>query len=289
MNRTLPLLLWTLTLLPTVALGAPDVQHEPFSIDLVSADLRDVLQSFEMMSESRLEVAPEVDGKVTVRLTEVSWPTALDAVCESAGCSWRLRGSDPRRLEVGPRASGRLPEGLDAPIRLRLDHVPARQAFTTIAAATGRELATEGDFTTPVSLTLDGVTAETALTALCEGLGCEWSLRRDETLQLRRTAPRASAGGAAGEISADLRDRLRRSLDLSLAGAPLGAVLQSFGQILEVPVEIEDGVEGSVTIELDGSPVAAALDAVCAANGCRWSLEGPGDSPPRLRVTSASG
>ncbi|MCB1035656.1 MAG: hypothetical protein KDD47_17675, partial [Acidobacteria bacterium] len=116
---------------------------------------------------------------------------------------------------------------------------------------------------------------------------CEWALTREGNALRVRPAPRSvPVSGEARDVSGELRERLRLSLDLSLAEAPLEAVLKSFGQILEVPVEIEEGVRGSVTIELSGTPFEGALNAVCAANDCRWSLESGGVGS-KLRVTSA--
>ena len=283
MSRAVVLLVSAALLSPVAASAAPDLQEDPISLDLASADLREVLRSFELMSESRLKLDPAVDGEVTVRLSKVTWRTALSAVCETAGCDWRLTGASPRLLEVRPRSSGRSPEGLDAPLRLKLDDLPAADVLTALAVQAGRSIDLEGEFTSPMSLTLDGVSVETALDALCEALACDWSLSRDDARLVVRHAPLAvPTGRAAPEISSALRDKLRRSLDMSLAGAPLRAVLQSFGQVLDVPVVIEDGVEGSVTVELSQVPCETALNTLCAAHGCRWGLATEG-AQPRLR------
>ncbi|MCB1035622.1 MAG: hypothetical protein KDD47_17505, partial [Acidobacteria bacterium] len=212
--------LLTAALLGAAAQAAPEEQRDPISLDLASADLRDVLRTFEHMTESPVDVDPRVEGKVTVRLEKVRWSTALDAICEGSGCTWELTTTSPRRLKIRPRSTGLVQEGLDTPVDLIADGVPASEALTAVAKATGRELSLDGDFSAPVRVLLDGVSAATALKALCESLACEWALTREGNALRVRPAPRSvPVSGEARDVSGELRERLRLSLDLSLAEA----------------------------------------------------------------------
>lgn len=66
---------------------------EPLSIDVKNADLRDVLKMFGELTNLAIDIAPEVQGKVTVAFTDVPWDEALETILRQNGCAYRLDGN----------------------------------------------------------------------------------------------------------------------------------------------------------------------------------------------------
>jgi type IV pilus secretin PilQ/predicted competence protein len=67
----------------TASAGTAD--SRPMNLDVQGADIRTVLRSIAEYGGANLVADREVDGPVTVRLTQVPWRHALDIVCQSAG------------------------------------------------------------------------------------------------------------------------------------------------------------------------------------------------------------
>jgi type IV pilus secretin PilQ/predicted competence protein len=57
----------------------------PMNLDVQGADIRTVIRSIAEYGGANIVADREVDGPVTVRLTQVPWRQALDIVCQSAG------------------------------------------------------------------------------------------------------------------------------------------------------------------------------------------------------------
>lgn len=85
---------------PTLALGAPplaaiEVSDEQtvarppllrtITVDLHQADIVNVIRLFAEVAHKNVVIADDVKGKVTMRLREVPWRTALDVVLRSGG------------------------------------------------------------------------------------------------------------------------------------------------------------------------------------------------------------
>ncbi len=76
------------------------VPQKPLAMELEAAPVSQVLAALAQIAGAELVLAGEVGGTVTVRLEEVPWVDAADAVCRLAGCRWRLVPGDPPRLVV---------------------------------------------------------------------------------------------------------------------------------------------------------------------------------------------
>jgi len=59
-------------------------------LDLEEAAVADVLAAFSSLLGVEVEVAPEVQGEVTVKLDDATAAAALDEVCRQIGCSWTI-------------------------------------------------------------------------------------------------------------------------------------------------------------------------------------------------------
>jgi beta-lactamase regulating signal transducer with metallopeptidase domain len=58
--------------------------NEPISMDLKDADIRDLLRTFAKLTNTDIVVDPEISGKVTVSLREISWAEALNKILDDA-------------------------------------------------------------------------------------------------------------------------------------------------------------------------------------------------------------
>jgi len=69
--------------------------------------------------------------------------TALDAACESVGCSWTLHGTQPRVLELAPYRRDRDGEGLEMDMALDLEKASIDDVLFSLSKIT--ELPVEKD------------------------------------------------------------------------------------------------------------------------------------------------
>lgn len=119
---------------------------------------------------------PNVDGEVTVRLSNVRLKTALDAICDSIGCTWKVEAGQTPRLHVQAIAGGKpskLP--IDEVIDIKITDADAHDFLKTLAMMMGAELDLDPAVTGKVSLTLEKTPLRKGLDALCHAVQCRWS------------------------------------------------------------------------------------------------------------------
>jgi type II secretory pathway component GspD/PulD (secretin) len=68
-----------------MASAAAAANTRPMNLDVQGADIRTVIRSIAEYGGANIVADREVDGPVTVRLTQMPWRQALDIVCQSAG------------------------------------------------------------------------------------------------------------------------------------------------------------------------------------------------------------
>jgi hypothetical protein len=134
---------------------------------------------------------------VTVTLTNVKLRTALDAVCENAGCYWQLGRNEmapPEYRDTLLLAIRTLDDPLPrlpGTVSIDLKNLPVSEAFRVFAAALKVTLVLETELPERrLSLNLDSVNATETLRRLCEVRvgNCAWSL--DEKTRTLRVSPR---------------------------------------------------------------------------------------------------
>jgi type II secretory pathway component HofQ len=67
----------------SVLAAPPRVETKPISIDVVRADIHDVLRMLADLGKVNVVVSEEVQGKVTLKLRDVPWNQVLDTVLSS--------------------------------------------------------------------------------------------------------------------------------------------------------------------------------------------------------------
>lgn len=74
----------------------------PISLDLANADLRDVLRVFGQLTNFDMDVAPEVQGTVSVHFKGTPWDQALEQILSENGCAYRLEGNRMHVFKAAP-------------------------------------------------------------------------------------------------------------------------------------------------------------------------------------------
>ncbi|HEV7241234.1 MAG TPA: M56 family metallopeptidase [Thermoanaerobaculia bacterium] len=71
---------------------APGFSGAPLSLNLVKADIQDVLRTFGKLSGMEMDIAAEVQGSVTVNVVDTPWDQALDEIIRENGYAYRVEG-----------------------------------------------------------------------------------------------------------------------------------------------------------------------------------------------------
>lgn len=125
-------------LLSTSALAESPRESQRISIDVVRADIHDVLRLLAEKGRLNVVVADEVEGKVTLRLKDVPWRQVLDTVLASQGLGHELKGNVMR---VAPLKQ--LAEEAEARVKLkqaREQEAPLHTYFIPVSYAQASEL-----------------------------------------------------------------------------------------------------------------------------------------------------
>jgi type II secretory pathway component GspD/PulD (secretin) len=69
-----------------------DKPAEPISMHLENADVRDVLKTFGALTGKTMDVASDVNGKVSINVQNVPWTEALQQVVSQVGAKARIDG-----------------------------------------------------------------------------------------------------------------------------------------------------------------------------------------------------
>jgi hypothetical protein len=179
---------------------APAPLDRRIDLDLVDAGAEVTFASFASVVGGELDLAPAlVERKLSMRLQNVRVRTALEAACESLGCSWKLESVDvagaPAKLKIvvrvaGARTATRPPLAAKLEERLSLDlaDAPMDTVLGTFAHILGAELDLDpGLAGGEATIRLTDVTVRAALDTV---LGGGWIWRVDDRAETRRLVVR---------------------------------------------------------------------------------------------------
>jgi hypothetical protein len=157
------------------AAAQPDVSlNTRVSIDHNNTPARDVLRSLANAASMQLEMSDEEMAPVTITLTNARVRTALDAVCENAGCKWWVVDGKPPVLKVSRTGKATKLE-LKGDISVHLKSALFEQAFRSLASYLDVAVVIEGKLPVKsVTISLKEGTTSTLLDALCKAASCTW-------------------------------------------------------------------------------------------------------------------
>ena len=121
MKKVMLLLLLAVLMSPPVCLGQPGQGPvAKISFDFMDADVRNVLRALAEVSRKNMVISDDVKGKVTIKLENVSYDDAFEAVLktndlarvEDENVVRVMTGKKPRKRRIGTQSSGSNPSGI---------------------------------------------------------------------------------------------------------------------------------------------------------------------------------
>ena len=205
--KSILILLIGLLLAPSLASGSAMEQRRPINLDVTDFEFGRLAQNFADMADAELEASEDLlSSTVTLRLEGVRWQTALDAVCDSVDCSWKLLNGSPKRLKITQGANSKwglpvLAEKMNVFFSLQT----AREAFDFFGSYTPLSIDIDPKVSGFITMGGRGLRVETALNIACEKLGCYWLVDGTE-LQIRKSE------GLRGDWPAELGEPITMRL-----------------------------------------------------------------------------
>lgn len=162
---------------PTSAVAQPDSDlNARVSVDFKAARAQDVLKTLASVASLQLVITDDEFSLVTITLNNVSVRTALEAVCETAGCKWTVSDGTPAVLKV-TRAPGERKLEIKSNLSVHLKTALFEQAFRTLASYLQVDIVIEGKLPVKsVTLSVKEGTTTTLLDALCKAASCTWRI-----------------------------------------------------------------------------------------------------------------
>jgi hypothetical protein len=142
------------------------------SVRYVNSKAADMLKVLAKAAGLTVEMPAAPLQPVTLTLTNVRLRTALDAICDTAACTWRLEGTTIKVVAAGGNESM---SALPATVSIALDEVPVRDFFHAIGAAINVPVTIEGSpDRPPLTAKFTNAPTTTVLDFLCKKAGCTW-------------------------------------------------------------------------------------------------------------------
>jgi hypothetical protein len=140
------------------------------SVNYRDASAGEVFRALASGAGLTVQTDPGTLQPVTITLTNVKLSNALNAVCDSASCSWRL--DNGLHITPLPRpAAGSLPPYVSFHVR----DARGAEAFHALGDALGVGVAIDLNLATErVNFNFDRASTTEVLNLLCNYVGCEW-------------------------------------------------------------------------------------------------------------------
>ena len=161
----------------------PDPMQARVTIDFRDAPAASVIDAVASAAGLKVEIGPGAMRPVTITLTNVKLATALNAVCDTALCSWYVSGS----IKVRPLPSEK--SGLLPPrVSLSLKDTRVTDVFRALAAAFNVPVTLDSSLPEhTVNVTYKNAETAQVLNMLCEMLAqCTWDFDPDRGLRVMR-------------------------------------------------------------------------------------------------------
>ena len=238
---------------------------EPIDLELEQAPLVETLRSFASISGSRLDIAPDIAGSVTLALETTPWRQVLDRICIAHRLNCELLSGEPPVLRVRPtsHATGAAAQaGYAEAIDMSLRGANLRQTLQAFGSVGGIDVIVDDGISGSLTIEVNDTPWTVVLEEACNLSGCrvEWGVSTAHILPADpvMTAQR-QAVFAEGEIS--VVEALRALVKMPIFGA--------FG---EPELALPEGLEGTLRLEPYQANWLEALNAICRAGACQWQL-----------------
>jgi hypothetical protein len=153
-----------------VAAQAADPLQSRVSIDYHDAPAVEVITALAGAAGLTTDIGDGALRPVTITLTNVRLGTALNAVCETASCLWRLEGA----LRVSPLAA-QTQFSLPPMVSFEIYEVAPTEVFRALAAVLDVPLSIETVLSNePATLRFRNAPPSNVLNMLCSMARCQW-------------------------------------------------------------------------------------------------------------------
>ncbi len=240
------------------------------SLALRQADLQQTVQAMSTITEGRVRIEGELEGKVSVEILSAPWPVALTHICQDSGCEvdWSAEPYvvSPRK-PAGDRIDHRADQDVDRGV---VDTSVASLVASAPSAAWG-PLQLEVEGAEPSILRAEpGLDAETwgeAFSRLCERHDCRWQLRYGppSTLLLTWLDPKVKTKVRLGSETRWEQPRLWSAKELAVRLA----------QEADMELKVSEAIElrGEVKVRQPEMSWIELADQLCGAVRCRWRAQ----------------
>lgn len=141
------------------------------SVQYLNSKATDILEVLAKAAGLTVVTSASDLGPVTLTLTNVRLRTALDAICDTAACAWKLDGTTITVTSSGASVAS----GLPPVVSLSLEAVAVPDVFRALGAAIGVPVVIEGRVERPpVTVKFTNAATSTVLDYLCKNAGCTW-------------------------------------------------------------------------------------------------------------------
>jgi hypothetical protein len=142
------------------------------SVQYVNSKAPDVIQVLAKAAGLGVEMPSTSLQPVTITLTNVRLRTALDAICDTASCTWRLDGTI---IKVAAAGSLKTAATLPATVSIELEQVPVPDVFRALGAAINVLVTIEGTVDRPpITVKFTNASTTEVLDFICKNAGCSW-------------------------------------------------------------------------------------------------------------------
>ncbi len=229
---------------------------EAISLALKSADLRQTLQAFAVITQRDVVIDDGVSGTVTINIGAAPWSVILEEICNLAGCEIEWGQTLHIRSVNPPNKAKRANLSLaDASVEAAAETLVQMPIFGSLGRP---EVQLAEDLTGTVSLELDDVNWLEAMNQLCEAADCVWKLTY----------------GDPTRIDIKPRDRSpERQVELPHQPMPLNEAIHLLADLLGLEVDLRQGLDHLTEVRFPKSPAIwhdAAKD-ICKQAGC-WPV-----------------
>ncbi len=235
---------------------------ELINLELKQADLVETLKSFAQISGSYLDIEPAIRGQVTLHIEATRWTDAMDQVCDDHQLNCEILNGEPSVLRVRSTADAKgaasIPGYVEA-ISLSLKDADLRETLKVFAVITQRDVVVDDGVSGSVTINIGAAPWAVILEEICNLSGCE--IEWGSTLHIR---PAASSGARRANLR--MTDASVGEAVTTLARMPI------FGSLGRPEVKLAEDLTSKVSLELDNANWLEAMNRLCDAADCIWTL-----------------
>jgi hypothetical protein len=141
------------------------------SFQFTNSPAGDVIRVLTKAAGLQVDVPSTALLPVTLTLSNIRLRVALDAICDTAACGWRLEGAT---IRISP-AEDNQGSGLPPTVSIALKDVAVPDVFRALGSALGIAVRIDGQVNRPpATVNFTSADTRTVLTFLCQSAGCTW-------------------------------------------------------------------------------------------------------------------